>query len=83
MNNNDKKEEMSLTDMKEGQTGIIFEIAGGRTATKRVADLGLTPGTEIKVIRKTLFSGPVQIEANGSKLVLGKGLASKIMVTSK
>ncbi|HCI56109.1 MAG TPA: FeoA family protein [Bacteroidales bacterium] len=74
---------MRLTDMKEGQSGIIFEIDGGRTATKRVADLGLTPGTEIKVVRKTLFSGPVQIEANGSKLVLGKGLASKIMVTPK
>jgi len=83
MNNNDTKKEIRLTDMKEGQTGIIFEIAGGRMATKRVADMGLTPGKEIKVIRKTLFSGPVQIEANGSKLVLGNGLASKIMITPK
>jgi ferrous iron transport protein A len=71
---------MVLTDMREGETGIISSIAGGKKATKRLADLGLTPGTEIKVIRKALFSGPVQVEACSSKLVLGRGLASKIMV---
>jgi len=73
----------SLIDLKDGQTGIIVSIFGGRNMTKRLADLGLKSGTEIKVIRRTLFSGPVQIEACSSKLVLGRGLASKIMVEIK
>jgi len=30
-----------------------------------------------------MFSGPVQIEVSGSKLVLGRGLASKIQVKLK
>lgn len=47
---------------------------------KRMADLGLTSGTEIKILRRALFSGPVQVEAVGSRLVLGWGLASKIIV---
>ncbi len=80
---NNKKDKTSLTDIKDGQTGIIVSILGGRKATKRLADLGLTTGTEIKVLRRTLFSGPVQIEVCGSKLVLGRGLASKIMVELK
>lgn len=80
---NDNNDKASLTDLKDGQTGIIISVAGGRMLTKRLADLGLTSGTEIKVLGRTLFSGPLQIEVSGSRLVLGKGLASKILVTLK
>ncbi len=73
----------NLTDLEDGQTGIIDSISGGKEAAKRLADLGLTTGTVIKVLRRTLFSGPVQIEVCGSKLVLGRGLASKIMIEAK
>ena len=71
---------MSLTDIKDGQTCTIILVLGGKMLTKRLADLGLTTGTTIKVIGSTLFSGPVQIEVCGSRLVLGRGLASKISV---
>jgi ferrous iron transport protein A len=77
------KVKTSIIDMHDGQTGIIISITGGRMATKRLADLGLRPGMEIKVLRRTLFSGPIQIEACSSKLVLGMGLASKILVELK
>ncbi len=79
----DKKEITSLIDIKDGKKGIIVSIQGGKTLTKRLADLGLTSGTEIKVIGRTLFSGPVQIEVCGSRLALGRGLASKISVELK
>lgn len=69
-----------LTDLREGQAGVIVSIAGGHNSTKRLADLGLSPGTRVKITRKTPFSGPVQVEACGSRLVLGRGLASKILV---
>ena len=75
-----ENEKPVLTDLEDGQSGIIVSVLGGRVLTKRLADLGMTAGTEIKVIRRTLFSGPVQVEVSGSRLVLGKGLASKIMV---
>jgi Fe2+ transport system protein FeoA len=73
----------SLVELKDGQTGHVVTITGGRMAAKRLADLGLTPGVEIKIIRKSLFSGPVQVEFCGSKFLLGKGLASKILVQIK
>jgi ferrous iron transport protein A len=78
-----KKDRMSLIDIKDGRSGIIISVLGGRILTKRLADLGLTTGTEIKVIGRTLFSGPVQIEVCGSRLVIGRGLASKITVELK
>jgi len=81
MNNNSSS--ISLADLENGQTGIIISMHDGKKASKRLADLGLKPGTEITVRSRTLFSGPVQIEANGSKLVLGRGLANKIIVELK
>lgn len=75
--------EMNLTELEDGQKGTIISVHGGKNLIKRLADLGLTYGTELKVIRRTLFSGPVQIEVSGSRLVLGRGLASKIIVVSK
>jgi ferrous iron transport protein A len=77
-----EKNNTTLTDLADGQTGTIISIIGGKHAVKRLADLGLKTGTRIKVVRKTLFSGPVQIEVSGSRLILGRGLASKIIVES-
>jgi Fe2+ transport system protein FeoA len=79
----DKKNIITLTDIKEGQTGIIISIMGGKHATKRLADLGLNTGTKIRVLRRAFFSGPVEIEIFGSRLALGRGLASKIIVELK
>lgn len=102
-----EENKMFLTDLEDGQTGVIVDIVGGRHgarrlsdmehrhqephhsshegryAAKRLADLGLAPGTEIEVISTTFFSGPVQIKVCGSKLVLGRGLASRILIELK
>jgi Fe2+ transport system protein FeoA len=76
-------DQLTLADIDDGKTGIILSILGGRMLTKRLADLGLKQGTEVKVIRRTIFSGPVQVEVCGSRLVLGRGLASKIIMEMK
>lgn len=78
-----KKDLMSLIDIHDGESAVIVSVHGGRMLSKRLADLGLTTGTEIKVLRRTLFSGPIQVEVSGSRLVLGRGLASKILVQMK
>ncbi len=78
-----KKDRLSLIELRDGETGLIVSVNGGKMLNKRLADLGLTPGVRIKILRKTLFAGPVQVEVFGSRLVLGRGLASKIMVETE
>lgn len=72
-----------LTDLEEGQSGIIVNINGGKRSTKRLADMGLVPGTEVQLLTSTLFSGPIQIKIYRSRLVIGRGLASRIIVDVK
>ena len=47
---------------------------------KRLADLGLTPGTKITVVKSAPFHGPLEINVRGSRLAIGRGMASRIMV---
>ncbi len=79
----DNKKHISLAELPDGQTAVIVNILGGRNLIKRLADLGMSSGTTITVLRKSLFSGPVQVEVSGSRLVLGGGMASKIYVELK
>ena len=52
-------------------------------AVKRLADLGLTPGTEFKVLRKIKPYGPIELEVRGSNIALGRGIALKIQIALK
>ncbi|EKE01432.1 MAG: hypothetical protein ACD_21C00132G0003 [uncultured bacterium] len=75
-----EKNETSLVSLEKDQHATIVSIAAGHKATKRLADLGLTPNTPIKVLRKAGAHGPIEIKLRGSSLVLGKGIVSKILV---
>jgi ferrous iron transport protein A len=69
-----------LTTLREGDEATIISVFGGMAASKRLADLGLTPGTILKVIKKAPLFGPIVVRARGSRLILGRGLALKVFV---
>jgi Fe2+ transport system protein FeoA len=75
-----EKNTIALVNLVKNKLAIIISIAAGHRTTKRLADLGLTPNTQIKVLRKAGVLGPIEIKARGSTLVLGKGIVSKILV---
>ena len=50
---------------------------------KRLTDLGLTPGTEVKVVKSAPFNGPLEIYVRGSTLAIGRGMANRILVDVK
>ena len=64
---------------KEEKTKVLGVNAGFR-AKKRLANLGIVPGTIIKKKREAPFHGPLEIVVKGSTLAIGRGLASKIIV---
>lgn len=47
---------------------------------KRLMDMGLTLGTKVTVLRSAPFHGPLEVNARGSRLVLGRGMAERIFV---
>jgi len=74
------EEAVSLICLYEGERGIITHAFGGFGLVRRLAEMGLTPGVEIKLLRKCAFRGPIEVEVRGATLALGYGVASKVFV---
>ena len=71
---------IAISNLEKGQRGKISLIRGGYTLLTRLLDMGLKPGTEICAVRVTTPSGPVEVSVGSSKIVVGKGIASKVFV---
>jgi DtxR family Mn-dependent transcriptional regulator len=69
-----------LSNLKPDEKGKVSFIKGGRHSTKRIIDMGLTPGTIFKMVNAAPFNGPVEIEVRGTSLALGRKLAGKVYV---
>ena len=69
-----------ITALKAGEIGTIMWVDAGTKASKRLADLGLTTGTRVTLVKSTSFSGPVRVAVRGTSLALGRGVASKVFV---
>lgn len=68
-----------LSEMSDGEEGVIRSLQGGRALTSRLAGLGIILNAPIKVIRGG--KGPVMVEVANSRVALGHGEADKIMVS--
>ncbi len=72
---------IQLSSMRPGQSGVVAFIRAGSTASKRILEMGLTPGVPIKIIAAAPFRGPIEVSVRGTTLALGRGLASWVFVT--
>ncbi len=69
-----------IRDLKGGKFGKISFIRGEHKVLQRLLDMGLTPGTRIKVVRVAPMDGPVEVAVRGSKLALGQDIACNVFV---
>jgi len=71
---------LTLGSCRSGQKVEITRTRGGRRFHKRLEELGLIPGSVIRVIQNE-FPGSLIISINdGERLSLGKGMAMHIIV---
>lgn len=71
---------MPLSFVLPGELVVIERLVGGRQVQQRLADMGLTPGTTIEVI-KASGPGPIIVAFRGSRIALGHGLSNKVLVS--
>ena len=70
---------MSLSSVCSGRRVRFLGAQAGRGLQARLAAMGLVPGVEIEVVRSSSL-GPVVIAVRGSRMVLGHGVAQKMVV---
>ena len=69
-----------LTQCKKNEVLLVVSVNSGMNAKNRLANLGIVPGSNIIKKKTAPLKGPVEIEIKGTKLIIGRGLASKIYV---
>ncbi len=62
-----------------GRSGTMKGTAGGVGLRRRLSDMGVTPGSKIKVIKNDSL-GPLIISVGDTRLAIGRGMALQISV---
>jgi DtxR family Mn-dependent transcriptional regulator len=69
-----------IRELKDGKYGKISFIRGEHKVLQRLLDMGLTPGTRIRVMKVAPMDGPVEVSVRGSKLAIGQDIACNVFV---
>ena len=70
-----------LSTIRSGKKVKLAGVEAGRGLNSRLAAMGLLPNVEIIVVNNG-HPGPFVISVKGSRMMLGRGMADKIMVSS-
>jgi len=71
---------MSLAMVAPGETVKLIGVRGGQRVSKRLADLGLTPDTIVRVVQANAYGPLIVAFKEDARLALGRGMAHKIEV---
>ena len=70
---------LPLAMMAEGKEGKVVSINAGQGLKRRLVEMGFCEGSLVTVHRSE--RGALVVVVNGTKYALGKGMATKIMVS--
>lgn len=71
---------MTLRELKPGQSGKVVSLGERGPMKRRIMDMGVTPGVEVKVIRVAPLGDPVEVHVRGYELSLRREEAGRIQV---
>ena len=69
-----------LSQMEEGESGLILEIQGGFGFVKRMESMNIRVGKGVTKLSSMFRRGPITIRLDDTQLALGFGMANKIFV---
>ncbi len=69
-----------LHELKVGQRGIVVRVGGQGPVRRRMMDMGLVTGAEVKVARVAPLGDPVEFEVKGYHLSLRKSEARNVII---
>ena len=73
-------QQLTLDKLKLGQRGVVVSVKSTGPVKRRMMDMGLVPGSEVRVLRIAPLGDPVEFEVKGYNLTLRKSEAKEIIV---
>jgi Fe2+ transport system protein FeoA len=72
--------ELTLRDLKVGQSGRVLSVGGERVLRRRLLEMGITPRTVIRVKKIAPMGDPIELYLRGYVLSLRLDDAGKITI---
>lgn len=70
----------TAADMANGEKGIISDIDHSHPSSRRILEIGFTPGQEIELINKSIFNDPLAFSLRGTLIAIRKNEAACIIL---
>ena len=70
----------SLADLPMGQRATVSRVGGSRAFARRLLEMGLVPGTDVRVVTVAPLGDPLQIEVRGGQWSIRREEAAQIEV---
>ena len=70
----------TLPSLSPGESAVIKTFNADLNLQSRLVEMGILPGTEIRLIKKTPFKGPIAIKIRGYEVSLRYRDAEQILV---
>lgn len=69
-----------LSDLPLGVASVIRHVGCDRRVARRLMELGLLPGTRIRVVRRAPMGDPIELRVRGFSLSIRKADAAAVVV---
>lgn len=73
----------SLADLRPGQTAEVLSIDCDRRMSRRLMEMGLVPGTEVRVVRVAPLGDPLELRLRDYSLSVRRAEAARIAIRSE
>jgi Fe2+ transport system protein FeoA len=71
---------MRLSEWIIGKKAKVIALMVNDSYRKRILDLGMLPGTEVEIVRKTPFGGPIIVRVRGYQVGIRMAEAKNIEI---
>ncbi|MEJ2614283.1 MAG: FeoA family protein [Ignavibacteriaceae bacterium] len=70
----------TAAELKFGEKVVITGINANHPSSRRILEVGFTPGQEIELINKSIFNDPLAFSVRGTLIAIRKNEADCIIV---
>ena len=71
---------MFLSELKDGQSGVISSINADSAFSRRLGEMGFTAGERVQCLCRSAFGSPILYAVKGSTIALRRRDAERVVI---
>ncbi|MGI8812181.1 MAG: FeoA family protein [Pyrinomonadaceae bacterium] len=72
---------MTLANLQKGKDARVIAVNGESTVMRRLMEMGVIPGVDIRMIKSAPFGDPLEVRVRGYRLALRRNEADAIEIS--